>query len=131
VRNVGRGGIGKRGSPGVGSQRALLGKKLNPKTPDPMYVISSVGPYQRNEKIILEVSIRGRDGRKHRKTAMVDCGATENFVDKNYTKKIQIPMDEKKVLCRVLAVDGREVTSGPVTHDTMVDLIVNDHREKI
>jgi hypothetical protein len=52
-----------------------------------MYVISSVGPYQRNEKIILEVSIRGRDGRKHRKTAMVDCGATENFVDKNYTKK--------------------------------------------
>jgi hypothetical protein len=31
----------------------------------------------------------------------------------------------------VLAVDGREVTSGPVTHDTMVELIVNDHHEKI
>jgi hypothetical protein len=31
----------------------------------------------------------------------------------------------------VLAVDGREVASGPVTHDTMVELIVNNHREKI
>jgi hypothetical protein len=62
---------------------------------------------------------------------MVDCGATENFVDKNYAQKIQIPMDEKKVPCRVLAVDGREVTSRPVTHDTMVELIVNDHCEKI
>jgi hypothetical protein len=62
---------------------------------------------------------------------MVDCGATENFVDKNYAEKIQIPIDEKKVPRRVLAVDGREVASGPVTHDTMVELIVNDHREKI
>jgi hypothetical protein len=130
-RNVGRGGIGKRGSPGVGSQWALLGKKINPKPPEPTYVISSVGPYQRNEKIILEVSIQGRDGRKHRTTTMVDCGATENFVDKDYAEQIQIPMDKKKVPRRVLVVDGREVASGPVTHDTMVELIVNDHREKI
>jgi hypothetical protein len=130
-RNVRRGGIVKRGSLGVGSQRALLGKKINPKPPEPTYVISSVGPYQRNEKIILEVSIQGRDGKKHRMTAMVDCGARENFVDKKYAETIQIPMDEKKVPRRVLAVDGREVTSGLVTHDTMVELIVNDHHEKI
>jgi hypothetical protein len=32
-------------------------------------------------------------------TAMMDCGATENFVDKKYAEKIQIPIDEKKVLC--------------------------------
>jgi hypothetical protein len=62
---------------------------------------------------------------------MVDCGATENFVDQNYAEKIQLPMDKKKVPCRVLVVDGREVISGPVTHDTMVELIVNDHHEKI
>jgi hypothetical protein len=47
-----------------------------------------VGPYQRNKKIILEVSIRGRDGRTHQMTAMVDCRATENFVDKDYAEKI-------------------------------------------
>jgi hypothetical protein len=90
-----------------------------------------MGPYQRNEKIILEVSIQGRDGRKHRTTAMVDCGAIENFVDKHYAENIQIPMHEKKVPRRVLAVDGREVASGPVTHNTMVEVIVNDHQEEI
>jgi hypothetical protein len=30
-------------------------------------------------------------------TAMVDYRATENFVDKYYAKKIQIPIDEKQV----------------------------------
>jgi hypothetical protein len=90
-----------------------------------------VGPYQRNKKIILEVSIQGRDGRKHWTTAIVDCGATENIVDKHYAENIQIPMDEKKVPHRVLAVDRREVASGPVTHDTIVEVIVNDHCEKI
>jgi hypothetical protein len=64
-----------------------------------MYVILSVGPYQRNEKIILEVSIRGRDGRKHQTTTIVDCRVIENFVDKKYAEKIQIPMDKKKVPC--------------------------------
>jgi hypothetical protein len=87
-RNVKRGGIGKRGSPGVGSQWVLLGKKSNPKPPEPTYVILSVGPYQRNEKFILEVSIQGRDGRKHWTTTMVDCRATEDFVDKKYAEKI-------------------------------------------
>jgi hypothetical protein len=96
-----------------------------------MYVILSVGPYQRNEKIILEFSIQGRDGRKHQMTTMVDCRVIDNLVDKTDAKKIQIPMDKKKVPCRVLAVDRGEVTSGPVTYDPMVELIVNDHHEKI
>jgi hypothetical protein len=62
---------------------------------------------------------------------MVDCRVTENFVDKKYAEKIQIPMDTKKVPCQVLSVDGREVTSRPVTYDTIVELIVNNHCEKI
>jgi hypothetical protein len=64
-------------------------------------------------------------------TTIVDCRATENLVDKKYAKKIQIPIDKKKIPYQVLAVHGREVTSRPVTHDTMVELIVNDHHEKI
>jgi predicted aspartyl protease len=94
-------------------------------------VISSVGPYQRDEKIILEVSIRGRDGKENHMTAMVDCGVTEIFVDRNYAEKIQILIDEKKVPWYILAVDGREVASSPVTHDTMVKLTVNNHHERI
>jgi hypothetical protein len=43
--------------------------------------ISSVGPYGRNEKIILQVKIIGRDEKEHKTMAMIDCGATENFID--------------------------------------------------
>jgi hypothetical protein len=44
-------------------------------------MISSTGPYNREEKIILKVTIRGHDNNGHHTTAMVDCGATENFID--------------------------------------------------
>jgi hypothetical protein len=62
---------------------------------------------------------------------MVDCRATENFIDKKYTEQVGIPLDKKKIPRRVLAVDGREVASGPVTHDTTVELTTNNHREMI
>jgi hypothetical protein len=91
----------------------------------------SIGPYQRDEKIILMVAIRGGDNQEHITTAMVDCGATENFIDKEYTEWNWIPLNEKMVPRRVLAMDGREVVSGPVTHDTVVKLKINNHHETI
>jgi hypothetical protein len=62
---------------------------------------------------------------------MVDCRATDNFIDKDYIEKIRIPLDRKKIPQRVLAVDGREIASGPVTHDTTINLTINNHRETI
>jgi hypothetical protein len=44
---------------------------------------------------------------------------------------VGIPLDKTKIPRRVLAVNGREVASGPVTHDTMVELAINNHRETI
>jgi hypothetical protein len=79
----------------------------------------------------LEVTIQGKNNKIHNTTAMVDCGATENFIDKDYAEQIKIPLDKKKIPRRVLAVDGREIASGPVTHDTSVELIINNHGEKI
>jgi hypothetical protein len=77
-----------------------------PKPPEPTYIISSVGPYQRDDKIILKVIIRGSDNKGHVMMAMVDCGATENFIDKEYVEWNGIPLKEKRVPRRVLAVDG-------------------------
>jgi hypothetical protein len=65
-----------------------------------------VGAYQRDEKIILKVIIRGSDNKGHITTAMVDCRAMENFIDKEYVEWNWIPLKEKKVPRRVLAVDG-------------------------
>jgi hypothetical protein len=114
---------GKRGSPGVEIKGELLGQTTTtkPKPPEPTYIISSVGPYQRDEKIILKVIIRGSDNKGHVMMAMVDCGAMENFIDKEYAEWNGIPLKEKRVPRRVLAVDGREVASRPVTHDAMVE----------
>jgi predicted aspartyl protease len=75
--------------------------------------------------------MRGKNNQDHRTTTMVDCGATENFIDKKYTEQVGIPLDKKKILRRVLAVDGREVASGPVTHNTTVELTTNNHQETI
>jgi predicted aspartyl protease len=131
-RSLSGGCIGKRGSPGVRNQAALLAKKaITPKPPDHTYIISSVGQYQRDEKSILEVIMRGKNNQDHRTTAMVDCGATENFIDKKYAEQVGIPLDKKKIPRTVLAVDGREVASGPVTHDITVELAINNHRETI
>jgi predicted aspartyl protease len=62
---------------------------------------------------------------------MVDCGATENFIDKKYAEQMNIPLNKKKIPRRVLTIDGREIASGPVMHDATVELIINNHRETI
>jgi hypothetical protein len=56
-----------------------------------------VGPYQRDENIILRVAIRGGDNWEHITTVMVDCGAMENFIDKEYAEWNRIPLNEKTV----------------------------------
>jgi hypothetical protein len=63
--------------------------------------------------------------------AMVDCRATEYFIDGNYAEQTGIPLDKKKVPQRVLVVNGREIASGPVIHDTTVKLTINNHHETI
>jgi hypothetical protein len=44
---------------------------------------------------------------------------------------VGIPLNKNKIPQRVLAVDGREVASSPVTHDTMVKLTTNNRWEMI
>jgi hypothetical protein len=55
-------------------------------------MISSTGVYNREEKIILKVTIRGHDNNDYYTTAMVDCRATENFIDERYAKQNNIPL---------------------------------------
>jgi lipoprotein signal peptidase len=45
-------------------------------------MISRIGPYGKNEKVILWVKIKGKDEKEHTTIAMIDCGATENFIDR-------------------------------------------------
>jgi hypothetical protein len=68
--------------------------------------VSSIEPYGRNEKIILQVKITGRDEKEHKTMAMIDCRATENFIDRRFTEQQGLPLTKKFIPRKVLAIDG-------------------------
>jgi len=80
---------------------------------------------------MIKVRIIGTNGNEYNTTALVDSGASEDFVDKAYAEASGIPMQQKVTPRRVLTVDGSEVTSRPVTHDVQVHLTINHHEEDI
>jgi hypothetical protein len=81
--------------------------------------------------MMIKIRIRGSNGKEHQTTALIDCGASENFIDKAYAAANEIPTQRKTIPRRVLTVDGSEVTGGPVTHDAQVGMTVNHHTEDI
>ena len=131
-------GEGSRGSNRTGGKRQPSGIGLSnshPREkpiaePDPPYRIRTTR-YDCEEKIMIEVRIIGTEGNKHHTTALVDSGASENFIDKAYAEASRIPMQQKATPRRVLTVDGSEVTGGPVTHNAQVHLKINHHKEDI
>jgi len=78
---------------------------------------------------MIKVCIIGTDENEHHTTALVDSGASENFIDKAYAEASTIPMQQKATPRRVLTVDRSEVTGGLVTHDAQVHLKINHHEE--
>jgi len=80
---------------------------------------------------MIRICIQGKDGNEHKTTALVNCGVSENFIDRAYAEANHIPTQEKTVPRRVLTVDGGEVAGGPVTHDVQVRMRINHHEEEI
>jgi hypothetical protein len=62
---------------------------------------------------------------------MIDCGATENVIDQQYTEQNNIPLQRKAIPHRVLVEDGQKVANGPVMHDALVHLTINNHYKRI
>jgi len=80
---------------------------------------------------MIKVPIQGTDGNECTTTALVDSGASENFIDKAYAEASRIPMQQKTMPRGVLTVDRSQVTGGPVTHDGQIHLTINRHEEDI
>ena len=118
---------GKQQPSGIGSSNSHLREKPIAE-PDPPYRIRTTR-YDREEKIMIKVCIIGTDENEHHTTALVDSGASENFIDKAYAEASTIPMQQKATPRRVLTVDRSEVTGGLVTHDAQVHLKINHHEE--
>jgi len=54
--------------------------------------------YDREEKIIIKLRIQRADGKECATTALVDSGASVNFIDRAYAEASGIQMQQKAVL---------------------------------
>ena len=79
---------------------------------------------------MIEVCL-GTGSKKWKTTAMIDCGASTNFIDRQYTKQQGIPLQEMDKRRETTAVDGRPLEGGPTTHHANATLEINEHKEDI
>jgi len=64
--------------------------------------------------------------------ALIDCGATGiSFVDENFARHHQIPLQALKIARALEVIDGRPISSGDITHVARVNLAIQEHREHL
>jgi len=83
-----------------------------------------------NDKDHIIVQIQ-RHGEKESVTinAMIDSGATEDFIDREVCDRDGIKMIKAKNLREIYLADGKPSAMRPVTHMTKVPMNISSHRE--
>ena len=81
-----------------------------------------------NDQIMVKVHLYGE---KETVTinAMIDSGATEDFIDQEVCNKHGIKMIKAKKQREIYLADGKPSVMGPVTHITKVPMDISSHRE--
>jgi len=64
--------------------------------------------------------------------ALIDCGATGiAFMDQDFSRHHQIPLQELKPNKQVEVIDGRPIESGDITHIAKVGMQIQEHMEQL
>jgi hypothetical protein len=64
--------------------------------------------------------------------ALIDCGATGiAFMDQDFARHHQIPLQELKEKKQVEVIDGRPIESGDITHIAKVGMKIQEHKEQL
>src|ERR1700759_5724678 len=81
-----------------------------------------------NDHIMVKIHLHGE---KETVTinAMIDSGATEDFIDQEVCNKHGIKMIRAKKPREIYLADGKPSAMGPVTHMTKVPMDISSHRE--
>jgi len=81
-----------------------------------------------NQHIMVKIQLHGE---KELVTinAMIDSGATEDFIDREVCNKNGIKMIKAKCPREIYLADGKPSAMGPVTHMTKVPMDISNHRE--
>ena len=64
-------------------------------------------------------------------SAMIDCGATSQFMDEEFARKNGFEIRVKRYPERLELADGKETQAGLITHDAVVTLRIDQHEEKL
>jgi hypothetical protein len=64
-------------------------------------------------------------------TAMVDCGATSQFIDQDFALKNGFKLRRKAVPEVLTVVDGRTSVAGDLTHEVTIQLLIDQHLENV
>ena len=64
--------------------------------------------------------------------SLIDCGATGiAFMDQDFARNHQIPLQELKEKKQVEVIDGRPIESGDITHVAKVGMQIQEHKEQL
>jgi hypothetical protein len=64
-------------------------------------------------------------------TSMIDCGATSQFMDKDFALKHGLKLRQKPIPETLTVVDGRTSVAGDLTHEVTVQLLIDQHLENV
>jgi len=81
-----------------------------------------------NDHIMVTTRLHGTT-RQTTINAMIDSGATEDFIDKGFCSKYNIRATQAKTIREVYLADGPPSAMGPITHIAKVPIDIGSHRE--
>jgi len=133
TRNGGR----KRNRTGVGKRRKSpvsngLRDKTKPKPIEMRNLYAALNNTEtldnQNDHIMVQIRLHGTK-RQVSINAMIDSGATEEFIDKGFCSKYNIRTTQAKTTREVYLADGQPSAMGPITHTAKVPMDIGSHRE--
>jgi len=81
-----------------------------------------------NDDIMVQIRLHGTK-RQVTINAMIDSGATEDFIDKGFCSKYNIRTTQAKTTGEVYLADGQPSAMGPITPTAKVPMDIGSHRE--
>src|SRR5712664_637422 len=81
-----------------------------------------------NNPLMIKIQLQGEQ-QTVTINAMIDSGATEDFIDKEVCSKHGIKMIQAKKVRDIYLADGKPSAMGPFTHTTSVPMDISRHRE--
>ena len=94
-----------------------------------VYFVRMLKPKQ---ELMVNVGLRTKDtGRMYDEKALLDCGATGQFMDKKFAIGNNIAMRQLPAPIQVYNVDGTLNIGGSITHEATLTMIHKGHKEDV